>query len=138
MRRALLALLLPAIAACQAEAARARADLQVEAPALLVQPDAPARQELRAAVAQMLKLPSVLLADDALTRDNLLVIEKVRPRDARGLPLGGRDFDKPEQFRLFMVDGACVLVRQRTGARTALRAARCAAAAQATAPRPAS
>jgi len=98
-----------------------------ETPALLVRPDAAARDQLRAALSRVLKVPTVTLADDALLRDSLLVIEKVRPRDARGLQLDGRDRDKPEPFRLLKVDDACLLLRLRTGERIALPASHCVA-----------
>ncbi|MET3130449.1 hypothetical protein AAKU55_000706 [Oxalobacteraceae bacterium GrIS 1.11] len=96
-----------------------------ETPALLVRPDAAARDQLRAAVSRVLKAPSLTLADDALLRNSVMVIEKVRPRDARGIQLDGRDRDKPEPFRLLKVDDVCVLVRLRTGQRIALPASHC-------------
>ena len=85
----------------------------------------PARQELRGTLARMLNAPSVTVADDAFLHDSLLIIEKVRPRDAQGVQLSGRDFDRPEQFRLIKTGSACVLLRLRTGAREVLRHSRC-------------
>lgn len=96
-----------------------------ETQAVLVQPTDAARKELRATVARMLNVPSVNVADDALLHDSLMIIEKVRPRDAKGLPLSGRDFDKPEQFRLMKIDDTCVLIRLRTGAKETLFESTC-------------
>lgn len=92
-------------------------------------PDAAARGELSSVLAQLLNVPSVTVADDALTREPLLVIEKVRPRDARGIALTGRDFDRPEQFRLVKEGDVCVLVQLRTGVRRELRQLQCTPAA---------
>ncbi len=113
---------LPVIAACAAGAPVSGTDH----PAVLSAPNEAARQELQQVVARMLGVPSVRLAEDVLLRESLLVIEKARPRDARGIPLSGRDFDRPEQFRLFVVAGNCVLLRVRTGERQVLQRARCA------------
>ncbi len=110
------------LAACQTDTIAKPSETQ----AILVQPTAAARKELRLTVARMLNVPSVAVADDALLHDSLMIIEKARPRDNRGLPLGGRDFDKPEQFRLMKIDELCVLIRLRTGARETLRESQCA------------
>jgi hypothetical protein len=77
-------------------------------------------------VANMLGTPDVTLASDVLLHDSLLVIEKAHPRDARGLQLSGRDYDKPEKFRLVKTGAECVVVRLKTGERRVLRYAHCA------------
>ena len=99
-----------------------------DGPAVLEHTSAAGRSELQSTVAGMLHLPSVLLAEDALLHDSLLVLEKNRPRDARGVhgvPLSGRDFDQPEQFQLLRIDGRCVLLQLRTGRRASLTQAQC-------------
>lgn len=111
------------LVACQAQTIA----MPAETPAVLVQSSDAARTEVHMTVARMLNAPSVTVADDALLHDSLLIIEKVRPRDAQGVQLSGRDFDKPEQFRLIKTGQACVLVRLRTGARETLRQSQCAA-----------
>jgi hypothetical protein len=98
---------------------------QEETPAVIDNPTEESRAALVAAVSTALDRPSVTLADDALTREDVLIIERVSPRDARGTPLGGRDLDRPEHFRLVKVGARCVLVRERTGARQVLAATRC-------------
>ena len=67
----------------------------------------------------------VTLADDALTRDSLLIIERAHPRDANGVPLSGRDLDKPEHFHLVKMGERCELVHERTGKRTTLASTTC-------------
>ena len=96
-------------------------------PALLLQPDDAARQELRTSVARMMGVASVAVAGDALLHTSLMVIEKNRPRGAGGIQLSGRDYDKPEQFRLFKSDKGCVLVKLSSGARELLRDSKCTA-----------
>ncbi len=115
------AAMLPVIAACAAADSVPAADV----PAVLSAPNQVAWQEVQTTVARMLGVPTVRLAEDVLLRDSLLVIEKARPRDARGLPLNGRDVDKPEQFRLLTVAGKCVLLRVRTAQRAVLHEAQC-------------
>ena len=98
---------------------------QPEVPAVVDQPTQESRAELAQAVSQALNGAPVTLADDALTRDSHLIIEKARPRDASGVPLSGRDRDKPEIFRLVKAGEQCVLVQERTGKRTTLASTRC-------------
>jgi hypothetical protein len=70
----------------------------------------------------------VPLAEDALTRESALTIERTRPRDAQGRPLNGRDMGRPEHFRLFKVGSACVLVQESNGRRWTLTESSCVAA----------
>ncbi len=116
-----LLLCLANLIACQAQPV----SKPLDTPAVLVQTNAITREELRTAVMHMLRVPSVTIADDALTHDSLIIIEKVRPRDAKGLPLSGRDFDKPEQFRLIKNQDQCVLIQLRTGLRETLKKSQC-------------
>ena len=102
-------------------------EVKTDIPALLVQPDDAARQELRTSVARMMGVTSVAVAGDALLDTSLMVIEKNRPRGAGGIQLSGRDYDKPEQFRLFKSDKGCVLVKLSSGTRELLRESKCTA-----------
>jgi len=106
-----------------------RADaVQPNQPAVLVSPTGAARAELRQAVSEGLHGAPVTLSDDALTRDNDLVIERTLHRDTAGHPILGRSTEKPEHFRLFERGGRCVLVQERTGRRWVLGRATCAPA----------
>ena len=93
--------------------------------AIIDKPTQESRAELAQAVSDGLNGAPVTLADDALTRDSRLIIERAHPRDASGVPLSGRDRDKPEIFRLVKSGERCVLVHERTGKRTTLASTRC-------------
>lgn len=98
---------------------------QPEMLAVIDQPTKETRAELARAVSDALNGAPVTLADDALTRESRLIIEKAHPRDASGARLSGRDFDQPEIFRLVKVGHECVLVHERSGKRTALPSTSC-------------
>jgi hypothetical protein len=55
------------------------------------------------------------LAPDALTRDSLLIVGRAQARDARGLPLNGRELERPQHFRLLRRGTKCVLLHVETG-----------------------
>ncbi|HEY5898709.1 MAG TPA: hypothetical protein VIV54_14165 [Burkholderiales bacterium] len=96
-----------------------------EVAAVIDRPTKESRAELAQAVSSALNGAPVTLADDALTRDSLLIVEKARQRDANGLPVSGRDLDKPEHFHLVKIASQCTLVHQRTGKRTTLASTTC-------------
>jgi hypothetical protein len=93
---------------------------------VLTNPTAETRSELNAVVDQALHSAPVRLADDALTRDSVLLIDRIQPRDAAGLPLDGRRLGRPERFLLITPGSDCVLVPERPGRHYALSAATCA------------
>jgi hypothetical protein len=116
------ALLLAALtSACASSAA------QVERPAVIVNPTAQSRAELLSAVRKALNGAPLTLADDALTKESLLIIEPARPRDGNGHLLNGREVRMPERFELRTRNSQCVLVRERTQQRWILRKTRCVA-----------
>jgi hypothetical protein len=96
-------------------------------PALLTNSTAQSISELQRAVRDALNGAPVRLAGDALTQNSILVVERVQPRDAAGLPLNGRELGKPEHFRLVKHGAHCILIHERTGKHWALRSATCAA-----------
>jgi hypothetical protein len=93
---------------------------QPPVPAVLVNPSEQDRIELSRMVGGALGGAPVLLAPDALTMDSVLIIEPVRPRDAAGLPLEGRELRSPERFRLELTGSRCVLIHERTDRRWTL------------------
>jgi hypothetical protein len=95
-------------------------------PAVLTNPTAEIRAELVRTVSAALSAAPITIADDALTRDSTLIIERTRPRDASGVPLSGRETSRPEHFRLVKNGSRCVLVHERTGKRWTLESASCA------------
>ena len=90
---------------------------QPEVAAIIEKPTKESRAELARAVSSALTGAPVTLADDALTKDSVLVIEKAR--------LLGRDLDKPERFRLLRVGKDCALVHEGTGRRMMLASTTC-------------
>ena len=105
----LLAFTLAALSACRAWPATPGT------PAVITQPTAASRADLERAVAQALGGAPVTLADDALTRSSQLLIMRARARDARGLPLNGRELGRPQHFRLLRRGSHCVLLHVETG-----------------------
>lgn len=102
-----------------------------DVPAVIIAPDAQSRAELQHAVSAALDRTAVILAEDALTRDSRLTIERARLYDARtGIAQGraqGRETRMPEQFRLVKSGQDCVLIHERSGRRIPLASTQCAA-----------
>jgi len=98
---------------------------QPAVPAIIDKPTAESRAELARVVSEALNGARVTLADDALTRESVLIIERAHPRDANGVTLSGRDFGRPEHFRLVKMGEHCALVHERTGKRTTLASTTC-------------
>ena len=90
---------------------------QPEVAAVIDRPTKESRAELAQAVSAALNGAPVTLADDALTRESLLIVERSR--------LSGRELDKPEHFRLIKRGNDCALVHERTGQRTTLVSTTC-------------
>ena len=99
-----------------------------DVPAIISAPSAASHAELERVISAAFNGIPVTLADDALTRESTLTIERNRPRDAEGRPLDGRDPGRPEHFRLFKTGADCVLVQESTGRRWKLTASSCVAA----------
>ena len=95
-------------------------------PAVLTNPTAESRAELVRRLSGALHGAPITIADDALTRDSTLIIERTQPRAADGVPLSGREKGRPERFRLVKNGSRCVLVHERTGKRWTLKAGTCA------------
>lgn len=98
---------------------------QPETPAVIVDPTAESRAELRKAITDALSRTDVTLADDALTQSSFLLIERRPARDPTGQRLSGRDLDKPETFQLMKDGERCTLVHERTSQRFSLEQAQC-------------
>jgi hypothetical protein len=99
---------------------------QRECPSVIIDPSAESRAALAEAVSQALNGARVKLADDALTKTDLLTIERELHRDSSGLPLNGRERRMPEQFRLVKAGEQCTLVHAGTGRRFPLAGVKCA------------
>ncbi len=101
------------ISACKTD------DVRQDVPARIIDPTPESRTELLHVVSSTLGGRTVTIADDALTKDSMLIIE---PKN-----LTGRDFGKPDHFRLVLSDSRCVLVHQESDARSELMETGCAA-----------
>lgn len=94
-------------------------------PATLVDTTAQTRSELNQVVSLALLGVDVTLADDALTKTSLLVIERRKPQNISSDRIMGRDLSTPDQFRLVTNGGQCILVHQKNGKRYLLSLASC-------------
>ena len=104
----------------------ATASPQRDVPALITSPTPEGRAEIARMVSRALNGAPLTIADDALTRESTLVIERARARGPDGLPLSGRDSGRPEHFRLVKNGSRCVLVHEGSGKRFSLESASCA------------
>jgi hypothetical protein len=97
-------------------------------PALLKDPDAATRAELRRVVSAALGGVDVTLSDQALTDTSLLVIERRRHVDPAGRRIMGRDMGTSDRFMLFMEGDQCLLEHMASGKRWPLTGAECVSA----------
>jgi hypothetical protein len=98
---------------------------QDDSPAVVVDPSADTRAELVRIIGEALGQSDVLLANDALTRESSLFIDRKPARDAAGQRLSGRDYGRPERFDLVKQNNECVLVHVSTQKRYKLAGVRC-------------
>jgi hypothetical protein len=98
-----------------------------ERPALIERPTQQSKAELLRILGDAFYGRPVTIADDALTHDSVLVIERREPRGLEGSPAGGRVLETPEQFHLVLRDAHCELVRSSDGRRWTLTETRCVA-----------
>jgi hypothetical protein len=95
-------------------------------PAVITSPNPKSSAELLHVVSEALHGAPVTLADDALTRESTLIIERTPARAPDGTPLTGRDSDRPHHFHLVTNGTRCVLVQEGSGLRFALVDTSCA------------
>jgi hypothetical protein len=109
------------LSACASSASR-------DTPAVLTNPTPASTADLRLAVQRALHSDPILLAPDALTKTNLLSIDRFVRRDSAGRPLDGLNFGgRPEVFQLVRANKECVLVHVGVDPiRQTLRSATCA------------
>lgn len=96
-----------------------------EVPARIVDPTAASVAELQRIISRALGGAPVSLADDVLTGESRLTIERRPHRDVQHGRVLGRDLGRAEQFRLVKQGERCVLVHVGTGERWTLTEARC-------------
>jgi hypothetical protein len=96
-----------------------------EQPALIAAPDDASRAELLRVVTAAVGGQGITLADDALTRDSVLTLERRTPAGAQGQAATGRTLEEPRQFRLVLRGTRCWLVRDADAREWELREASC-------------
>lgn len=94
-------------------------------PALLIDPGPDDHAQLVRTVSRALNVSTVVLADDALTRESMFFIERTPARNEAGRRLDGRDVAHPEQFQLVTDGHRCGLIHRRSGKLYALPRLRC-------------
>ena len=109
------------VAGCRTVPARS------DVPAIIVNATPESRAVLAKAVSDALNGAPVKLAADALTKTDVLIIEREHPRDPAGHPLDGRERQMPEHFQLVKSGDQCVLVHRRTERRFRLAGVECSA-----------
>jgi len=112
-----------ALTACSMGPASAGATEQEAA--IIRDPTAQSRAALQKTLARALRRDRVLIADDALTTDDVLIIEPARVRDPSGRLVTDSSV-RVEHFRLVKEGNRCVLIQDRTGERFALADTQCA------------
>jgi hypothetical protein len=96
-----------------------------DVPAVLTSPTAQSHAELVRVVSAAMNGRPVTIADNALTADDLLIVERAQHQDAKDMNLSGRETWRPEHFRLVRSGSRCVLVHQETGRRWPLESVTC-------------
>ncbi|HJN51092.1 MAG: hypothetical protein QGI68_20145 [Pseudomonadales bacterium] len=81
-------------------------------PAVITQHSVESRAELLHVVSTALNGIRITLADDALTHNSLLTLERNPPRDLQNRQLTGLQLERPQQFRLVINGSDCILVHQ--------------------------
>ena len=96
-----------------------------EQPAVISAPTAESRAELARAVSAAFNGQPVTLADDALTRDSVLTIERRTPAGDQGRAATGRTLGTPERLNLVLRGTRCFLVHAADGREWELNQAQC-------------
>ena len=97
-----------------------------DVPAVITDPSAESRAALQSAIATSLNT-EVIIADDALTKASVLIIERNLPQTMQQRPALGRNMDPPMRFHLVLNNSECILVDQRDESRHLLEDTACAA-----------
>jgi len=93
--------------------------------AVIASPTAESRAELARVVSTAFNGQPVALADDALTRESTLTLERRTPPGPQGRAATGRTLDAPERLNLVLRGSRCFLVRAADGREWELTEARC-------------
>ena len=100
-----------------------------EQPAVIAAHTAQSRAELARVASAAFNGQPVTLAEDALTRDSVLLLERTTPPGLQGRAATGRTLEVPARLNLVLRGMRCFLVREADGREWELREARCVPAA---------
>lgn len=93
-------------------------------PAVLIDFDPQAEAEIATIINEVMPGANVKLADDILSKDNRLFIQR-SPTMVDGNPIEGRITEMPRKFELYRSNDACFLVDDKTGESYLLKHASC-------------
>jgi hypothetical protein len=96
-----------------------------EQPAVIAAPTAASRAELARLVSAAFNGQPVTLADDALTRESVLTIERRTPPGEQGRAATGRTLEAPQRLNLVLRGTRCFLVLAADGREWELNEAQC-------------
>ena len=103
----------------------ASTDTSLDVAALRTNVDDRSTRELQGVVSSALDGVAVTIAEDALTRESTLIIERGLRRSVDRGPELGRDLGRPNHFRLILDSRQCFLVHEETGLRWMLADTEC-------------
>lgn len=95
--------------ALAANSSNGTAENQAPVAALSRHTSSAARQQIRQAIVSLKGGKPPQLADTVFEYSDVLLLERVRLRDSQGLPIMGRDFQRPTQFQLQLRGDNCGL-----------------------------
>ena len=120
MRRIRLFFVIPVLAgACSTTV------VQADGPALLTNPGPETLREIEQTVSGALDGAPITLAEDVLTKNSVLVIERGLQRGIGRPPVLGRDLGQPYRFQLVIEGSQCMLVDEQNGRRWPLAGVEC-------------
>lgn len=96
-----------------------------EQPAVIATHTAQSRAELARVASAAFNGQPVTLADDALTRESVLLLERTTPPGPQGRAATGRTLEAPARLNLVLRGGRCFLVRETDGREWELSEASC-------------
>jgi hypothetical protein len=96
-----------------------------EQPAVIAAHTERSRAELASVASAAADGQPVLLADDALTRESVLTLERTTPPGPQGRAATGRALEMPARLNLVLRGTRCFLVRDSDGREWELSEARC-------------
>ena len=102
-------------------------ELNTDVGALRVNADTRSKTEIENVLSSALDGVPVNIADDALTRESTLIIERGMRRSIDRPAELGRELGRPNHFQLVLDGGQCFLIHRETGLRWMLATTECVA-----------